>query len=98
MHYYFYRKLATREILRGEGNLEDAKIHLSRDKHGFVQDEDGNIYRTIEELDNVENIRPKDTAGYDKFFSSRAEIPEDTDRELFEFDSDQSESSSERDN
>lgn len=97
--YYLYRQLATRDILRGEvETLEEAKNHLLRDKHGFVEDELGNTYKTIEELNNAENIRPKDTAGFDNFFSGRTEISEDTDRELSEADPDNTESSSERDN
>ena len=97
--YYLYRQLATRDILRGEAStLEDAKNHLLRDKHGYVEDYNGNIYKTIEELENAEDIRPKDTTRYDNFFSGGQEISEDTDRELSEADSDNTESSSERDN
>lgn len=95
--YTFLRKLSTRTVIRGEGNLEEAKKYV-QGRFCLVEDEDGNIYNTIEELEHAEIIRSEPRIGYDKFFTGGSEISEDSDRELFEPDSDNTEQSPECDN
>ena len=98
--YRLLRKLSFAVVLRGEvENREEAILYLQRNSNfGLVEDENGNIYKTIEELENAEDIRSENRVEYDKFFTSGTEISEDTDRELSETDTDRTESSSERDN
>ena len=97
--YYLYRRLPRKNIFRGEvATREEAKNHLLADKNGFVEDDKGNVYNKIEELDNVKSIKPKSRAKLDYDLTKFAEVSEDSDRELSESDSDNSESSSERDN
>lgn len=95
--YTFLRKLSTRTVIRGEGDLEAAKKYVQA-PFCCVEDEDGNIYNNVEELEHVEIIRSEPRIGYDKFFTGGSEISEDTDRELSEPDSDNTEQSTECDN
>ena len=97
MVYTFLRALSTRNVIRGEGNLDEAKKFL-KGRFCLVEDENGNIYKTIEELENAESIRSKPRAWENYFSTSGPEISEDTDRELPEADQDNTESGTERDN
>lgn len=91
--YYLYRKLATRHIMRDYAfDIEEAKSHLSKEgTRGYVTDDNGNIYNTIEELENAESIRSKPRSWEDHFVPRGSEVSEDSDRELSESDTDNTE-------
>lgn len=96
--YNLYRRLPTRDILRAmDASLDEAKAHVQH-SHNFVEDIYGNRYNSLEELENAKDIRSEDRTWEDYFTTGGTEVFEDTDRELSEVDSDNSESSSERDN
>ena len=97
--YYLFRQLSTRAVLFDEVSTAlEAQNYLQKFKNGFVVDDDDNVYKTKEELENAKDFRPEPRVEYDKFFTRGGEVSEDSDRELSESDTDNSESSSERDN
>jgi hypothetical protein len=78
----------------------DKALEWLEDDLTAVNDEEGQVFFTKEELEEkyAESIRPEPRVEYNSFFTGGTEISEDSDRELFETDSDRTESSTECDN
>lgn len=99
MRYKLYRCLPKKNILRGDyATKEEAIAFLQKERFRFVEDENGKSYTQIEELKDVKSIKPKPRFKLDYEFTDDGQILEDTDPELSGTDTDNSESSSKRDN
>jgi len=61
------------------------------EEYALVKDMDGNKYYTKEELINAKDIRPDLELGIDNHPSGGGALPEDPDRELFNFTTDHTE-------
>ena len=72
--------------------------YIRRGRLTFIACDTGFTYNTLEEIKNVKNIRSSNTVRLDLTNASGVKIPESSDRELFGSSTDNSESSSERDN
>lgn len=96
------RRVGKKEILRQEyASLEEAINFIKNERTGYVTDAEGNSYtelKELEELQYAESVRSETGTKYDKYFTGFNEVFENTDRELSGTDSDNTESSSERDN
>jgi hypothetical protein len=96
-----YRRVAKRNILRQEyASVEEAIEFLKRESTGYALDRQQVPYtlEELEELKYAESIRSKFRTEYDYEATGFNEVFKDTDRELSGTDTDNSESSSERDN
>jgi hypothetical protein len=96
-----YRRVGKKEILRQDyATLDEALNFLDKERTGFVVDSDGNecSKEKLEELLYAESIRSETRTKYDKYFTDFNEVFEGTDREVSGADSDNAESSTERDN
>jgi hypothetical protein len=99
-----YLKQHVREaFVKGPVSLLEAHKFLEKNEYGIVKDSNGTRFFDVKSLkfteeENVKNIRPIDTSRLDSSDTSGESVSEDSDRELSGFDSDNSESSSERDN
>jgi hypothetical protein len=90
--YYLYRRLPNKNVFRGKvATPEEAKNHLLTDKNGFVEDDKNKVYETIEELEYAESIRSKFEPKLDYDLTEFGEVSEDSDRELSESDTDNTE-------
>ncbi len=94
-----YIKKKVRKVIASKDVTKDQAIRFLKTNpiFGVVADENGKQY-TIEELKNVKSIKPKSGTKSDSAATSRDEISEDTDRELFGSFADYAESTSSSDN
>ena len=98
MLYTAYVKANKRKLIcEMEITLDRAIDFLKETKYGLIID-DENLELTLEELENVKNIRSLPGIGEGDFSISGGEVPEDTHRELLKSLRNYSESSTERDN
>jgi hypothetical protein len=94
--YSAYVQPSKRKILcEDEITLDRALDFLKEFKDGVIYE--GDVEKTKEELKHAKSLRSLPGIGEDSFTSGRRKVHEDTDRELFDFTGDNTESSSERD-
>jgi len=99
-----YLKQHVREaFVKGPVSLLEAQKFLEKNEYGLVKDANGTRFFDVKSLkfteeEDVKNIRPDNTSGLDSSDTRGESVSKDSDRELFGFDSNNSKSSSERDN
>lgn len=94
----FRKQHHRRSFLKEVDNVDDAIKFFSQELYPFVG-YDNKFFSTAEELkEYVESLRSKSRTKFDSTSADRPEISEGSDRELFESNFDNTESSSECDN